>query len=139
MKKLIAVLATTALMAVGLVGFSGAPAQSADCPYTGCFDTNLNIRGPISIRRHHRATYKIAVLSGNARPRGTIKLTVKRNKGGFSWTRVVRYKGKFTRITTPRLHRKGRYTVVGRYRPAANSPFESSGELVTLRVRKRRG
>ena len=138
MKKLIAVLATAALMTLGLVGFSGTPAQSADCPYTGCIDTNTNIRGPLSVARHQRATFKISVLvHGNARPRGSIRFTIARNKGGFSHTRVVPYRGKRTRITTPRLHRKGGYTVVARYRPAANAPFEGSGDRVALRVRKR--
>ena len=137
MKKLIAAVATALLIAVGLVGFSGSPAQAKDCPYTGCLNTKTNVSGPGSIARHKKAKFRIVVKSGNARPRGTIKFIVKRNKGGFYHARAFPYRGEARMAFTYKLHKKGKYTVVAVYIPGGNQPFNSSRDSAPLRVRKR--
>jgi hypothetical protein len=138
MKKLIAIFATVLLGAVGLVGWSGGTAQAGhNCPYTGCLKTNTDIDGPRSIARHHRAKMRVEVTSGNAKPRGKIKFITKRNKGGFRHVKFVPYRGEPRIIRTPRLHKKGWYTVTAIYKHGPNQPFYNSRESTQLRVRRR--
>lgn len=137
MKKLVVAVASSLLLAVGLVGTPGSTALARDCPYTGCLNTTTHVDGPRAVPRHAKARMKVRVRSGNAVPRGAIKLVVKRNNGGFRHERMVPYRGGSVIIRTPKLDRKGRYTVVAVYKPGPRQPFKSSRDSSTLWVRSR--
>ncbi|WP_193609691.1 hypothetical protein [Nocardioides lijunqiniae] len=139
MKKLIVGLLASFLIASGLVAFTGSPSTAA-CPYTGCIATNSNISGPGAVRQNTAPTFKISVTprAGNARVRGSVKITVARKGGGFKNTRTTSYTGSRKSVKGPRLRKTGRYTVTMVFTPARNSVYRASKDSYSLKVVKRR-
>jgi hypothetical protein len=136
MKKLIVGLLASFMVAAGLVAFSSTPATAA-CPYTACIATTTTANAAaVKVRRPATVTVRVkAARSGNTPVRGSLTVTVKRVGGGFS--KVIRssYTGSAKKVRTPRLNKKGRYTVVVRFTPARNSIYKASNGRDSFRVR----
>ncbi|WP_134739904.1 hypothetical protein [Nocardioides sp. 503] len=136
MKKLIVGLLASFLIASGLVAFTGSPSTAA-CPYTGCIATSSSITGPKSVKQNTAPKFKINVrANGNARPRGSVKVTVK--GPGVNNTRTTSFTGSPKSVKGPRLRKAGRYTVTMVFTPAKNSVWKGSRDSYKLKVVKRR-
>lgn len=137
MKKLIAAIFAAVLMSAGLVSFTGAPATAA-CPYTGCVKTNAQVTAPRVIKRGDRPKIRVVVRTkGNANARGIVRITIKRNGGGFTQIRNKAYNGTPRTVLGPNLRKPGRYTITIRFIPRPNSAFKGSVDTRTLTVRRR--
>lgn len=131
MKKLIVGLFVAMLMGTGLVAFTSSSATAA-CPYTGCVDTTTHLRGPGHIEPRHRATFRVKVTTdGNATPKGTVRLTIR--KPGSSFSREHSLVGGKTTFRSKRLAR-GHYRVTAKYIPKPGSVFKRSSDSMGLRV-----
>lgn len=136
MKKLIAAIFAAVLMAAGLVTVSGGAATAA-CPYTGCVATDSDVSGPNILKRGNKPRLTITVdTNGNADPRGTVRLIIKRDNGGFFFTRNVYYSGETKTIIGPDLNKLGRHTVTIRFIPRDGSPYKRSSDSKIIRVHR---
>ncbi|MCD4533738.1 hypothetical protein LRP67_06555 [Nocardioides sp. cx-169] len=138
MKKLIVGLLAAFLMASGLVAFSGTSATAA-CPYTSCINTNTALGGPASVRKGKKATFNIKVTAkrGTAKPVGRIKVTIKKNGGGYSQVVNKSVSGaRSVKAATRKLTKVGTYTVTVKYTPKAGSVFKASTKKKTFRVKR---
>ena len=149
MKRLIIGLLFAVLTATGLVSVSTGSAL-ADCPYTGCTDTDtetqipnrIEVGGPIPI------TFMIDTI-GSAQPRGLVFIHVEyigtlartsaekpsaEKPKAFTWNKKVKYTGGREKIRTPKIKRPGKYKVVVRFKPRKNSVYGPSRSVETVRV-----
>ena len=138
MKKMIAGLFTAVLMAAGLVGVSEGSA-SADCgAYSGCVDTRTTVHGPFEdVFRHNVARIRVRVhpIGSNVQPLGNVQVIVRRVRDGAVYYRETKaYEGGKLVFISPKLHKRGKYTVLARYKPRAGSVFNSSQGTDTFRV-----
>jgi len=72
----------------------------------------------------------------NTEPKGTVRLVIKREGGGFFKARNVYYGGATTTIVGPKLSRNGTYTATVRFIPKAGSAFQGSHDRKALKVRR---
>ena len=136
MKKLIAAIFAAVLMTAGLVSFTSAPATAA-CPYTGCVRTDTEVSGPNVLNRGTKPRLTLTVTTnGNAKPRGWVRLVIRRNAGGFSTVRNVYYGGETKVVIGPELNKLGTYTVAARFTPADGSAFKPSFDRKNIRVKR---
>lgn len=137
MKKFFASILVAMLMAAGLVATTGGSAQAA-CPYTGCIATNTKVNAPNDdVARHNFARIRVRVKApgSNAEPTGQIKVVVRRKADGEVYYRERKaYEGGKLVFITPKLHKLGKYFVVARFRPPANSVFTRSTGTDSFRV-----
>lgn len=138
MKKLLAVMISAVMMAAALVTFSSTSANAA-CPYTGCIETFTKIGAPDRVQRGDRARICGKVTTdGNGRPKGKLFLILRRSKGGFKFTDAKRYNDKRECFRTPKLRKRGNYTIKMSFERKAGSAFEDSDQTAELRVVRRR-
>lgn len=136
MKKIFAVIVTAFMMATALVALTGTSAQAARCPYTGCIRTETFASGPYGVQRGKSTRIKVRVAAaGNARPRGTLIIVVRKQGAGKVRTKTTRYFGTPKVINTGKLRTRGNYKVIIKYKPGPNDPFKKSRDLHLLRVR----
>jgi hypothetical protein len=139
--KTLAGLITALLLAAGLVSVAPA-AQAAACnSYSGCVDTSTTASAPKKVRKKARATVcgTVRAVASNAKPRGTLRVTVTRNLGKYRFTKTVAYQGGKMCVVTGKLKKTGGYTVNVAYVPAKGSIFNpSSGSTGFDVVAKRR-
>lgn len=136
MKKFITAILAAALMSFGLVGVSSGSATAA-CPYTGCIATETSISGPAVLKRGTHPKFRVAVeTNGNAEPRGTIKLIIKRKAGGFYQARTAYYGGEPKVLVGPKLWKRGGYIVTAKFIPRPGSPWARSSDSLGLKVRR---
>ena len=137
MKKYFAGLIAALMMAAGLVSFTQSTATAA-CPYTGCVVTSTDINGVHHVKRHHRQTFNVKVTTaGNGAPRGRVTVKVKLNKGGFSYIDSHKYNGGKEFFTTPKLHKRGKYTITAIFDRKAGSKWTDSDNTAAFRVGRR--
>jgi hypothetical protein len=135
MKKSIVSLLATILMAAGLVagGFASTPA-AAD-PYPGSVITNCKVTAKDRVQGDTgRIKALVNVPGSKIKPKGPIKVIVRRVGGGFRQVFSKTTKGKLERFTTKRLVKKGTYRVKLKYRPAADSQFVRCTEKTVFSV-----
>lgn len=128
MKTLIG-LFTALLMAAALVAVSTPPASAAACnSYSGCVDTTTTATAPKVVAKRRKATVcgTVAAVASNATPRGDLRISVKRNRGKFKFTKTVPYDGGKMCVVTRKLKRTGGYTVNVAYLPQSGSIFNPS-------------
>lgn len=136
MKKLIIGLFAAILMSAGLVAFSGSTA-TAD-PYPGTVDTTTQTNAN-NVRQGRKATVRTDVFTaGNGTPKGHLDIVVKRDAGGFVFRTTRWYDGTTDVVQTPKLKKKGRYTVSARFDARDGSVFKNSSDSTTFRVKARR-
>lgn len=134
MKKSLAALATASVLALGGIGFVGAPAQAA-CGYASCVGTKVSASPENGVRVGARATYKVKVRAqGNVRPDGRVKLVVTGTKGYRSVTSED-YSTANVTINSSKLPRRGTYFVKIVFVPAAGSIFDRSAITKVIRAR----
>lgn len=137
MKKLFAVMCAAVLMTAGLATFAMSPASAA-CPYSGCIDTATRINAPEEVERGDRARICLRITSeGNARPRGTVVLTVVRSKGEFKFTDAKVYNEDRECFRTPRLTKRGNYVIKARFERKPGSRWQDSDNADEFRVVRR--
>lgn len=137
MKKLIAAIATLALMTLGLVAVSGG-AASAGTEYPGTVDTSTVASGN-NVKKGSRVKTKVNVTSASDAPEvGSVKITWKRVNGGFSKTITFEYAGGGAQtFTGPKLRKRGKYKGTAKYIPNDGSIFKSSSDTYTFKVVRR--
>jgi hypothetical protein len=133
MKKLMVGLLAAFLMTSGLVALSASSAIAA-CPYTGCFETEVSRAKTSSPSPGTaRVVYKVTTVDpGNAVPRGKVKVIIKSANG------VVRTKTSPYPANTAAVFsnlRKGKYTVIVKFIPAASSVYGPSDRSAKVTVR----
>ena len=138
MKKIIGLLSAL-LMAAGLVGVSGGPANASDCTsYTGCVNTTTEVNAPnrdVAQDNNARIRVRVKANAGNAEPTGEVKVVVRRKKDGEVYYREKKaYEGGKLVFITPELHLRGKYLVTARYKPTAGSVFHRSRGTDSFRV-----
>lgn len=113
MKKFVVSLVAALLVAAGAVVVSGATASARACQfYGGCPHTYSQVDVPKKVLRHHRATICVKVTTqGNGKPKGRVTVKVVRASGGFSWVDTKGYDGGRVCFTTPKLHKRGGYSI----------------------------
>jgi hypothetical protein len=130
MKKLMVGLLAAFLMTSGLVALTTSSA-SADCPYTGCVATSVKAQASSRSTGTARVAYRVKVL-GNAVPRGKVKVIIK-NANGVVRTKTSPYPAD-TAADFSNL-RKGTYTVIVKFIPAASSAYAPSSRSTKVTVR----
>lgn len=139
MKKMIAAIAALAMMVVGLVGFSAGSASAG--PYAGTVNTWCNAQAVKKvIRPHHRARMQVTVRNqGNAEPKGRVVITIKKRMRNGNWKFVNKIARKYTgpgAYGAGRLHKKGKYKIVTKFRARNGSVFQHSWDKSIMRVRR---
>lgn len=135
MKRLFIGLISALLMTVGLVGVSATSANAA-CPYTGCVDTSTNVNGPKFVKKGKSAQFCVTVRSaGSGKPKGTVTLNVKREKGAFEYTASKPYHGNRC-FGTPALNKGGYYRVRAHFE--GKGAFRNSNDWTSFVVRGHR-
>lgn len=133
MKKIVAGIIASFLMASGLVAIAAGSASSAPprCPYTGCVNTDVSGKAvsPNGTRKV-RVTYNVGT-QGNATPRGVVRVIVKGNGTFRAKNRRYPRQQRVVFVKVPR----GSYQVFIKYIPGRNTPFQRSRQdtLVTVR------
>lgn len=130
MKKLMATVFVTVLMAAGLVIGTSSTA-SANCfptKYSGCIQTRTNVSSPAAVAKKRRATLCATVQArrSNATPIGRVVIKVKRNQGGYFQKSSLAYAGGSVCLRTKKLRLRGGYTVVAKFKSPGNSVFVHS-------------
>ena len=131
MRKLVAGLLAALLMTAGIVALTSSTANAGRCPYTGCIKTDTSGKAVDAKRPGKvRANFRVRT-SGNAVPRGWVKVIIKGN--GIYRSKVVRYPDnnavRFFKVP------KGSYQVFFKYIPARNSTFKRSVQETVVTVR----
>lgn len=137
MKKLFVAVLVPLLVALGLVVTTTSPATAA-CPYTACVNTSTTVSAKSPLANGQKAKVKVTVKapSSNVPVAGTVDVTVKRAKGGFSVTFSKAYTGKTLKFKTSRLKQAGKYTVTATFTPGSTSVFNPSSSSTTFKVKK---
>lgn len=132
------VLATAALLAGLLAG--GAPA-AVSAPYPGSVGTDANTSVPDTVQDGSRAHITVRVSAdgsaralAGAKPKGTVKVTVRRNAGGYSFSDSAGYHGGKVVFTTGKLTKNGKYSVSVRFVPKEGSVYKGSHDTDSFRV-----
>ncbi|MCH1866005.1 hypothetical protein [Nocardioides sp. CFH 31398] len=136
MKKFAASVIVALLMSAGLVAASSTTASAA--PYPPRFETSCNATSQGSVNRFERPSLRVNVRprGTNRSPRGTVTVNYVRREGGKRVSYTRGYNGP-TVYSFPALRRPGRYYVVIRYNPGANSVFKSCSDTANQFVRNR--
>lgn len=131
-KALVLMLIAGTLIATGS---PAAPAAAACCPYTGCVDTVLKVRGPETIKRGTAPDVEVKVsFVGDGRVRGDVDITFTRVKTGRTKSVSTGYNRRgFKTVTGPTLGRRGEWRVKARFH---GCPFLPSSDAYTLRVHR---
>lgn len=130
MKKLIAALFATVLATAGLVFATSVPA-SANCTpsqYSGCVATKTKVKGPGAVAKGQKGTFcaTVKAVGSTATPTGKVTIKIKKNAGGTVARKSFNYKGTAVCLKTPKLTKKGGYTVTANYRSPSSSVFQNS-------------
>lgn len=134
MKKLFAGIIAGIMMAAGLVAFTGT-AANADCDgYGACPPSTTRISAPDRVRQRTRATIGVRVTSSRV-PRGQVRVVVSRNAGGFRWVDTKAYSGEKVFFRTPRLRKRGGYTITARF--TTERQMRHSSDTDSFRVVRR--
>lgn len=133
MKKLLALVFSAVIVAVGLVSVAQAPANAV-CPYTGCFPTTTKMSAPNSVKKGSKATVKVAVrASGQAEPVGKVTVTV--TTKGFRFAKTVKYDGGKISVNTSKLKKAGKYKVVATFDGADGAGWRDSKDTDSIKVK----
>jgi hypothetical protein len=138
MKKILSAIILTALIGLGLVAVSGAPASAA-CPYTACINTTTTVRAPAQKRAGKSIAIKTTVLApGNAIPQGKVKVTVVKTQNGRTvYASTLPYAGgQLTFLTQPL--RRGNYVATATFTADPSSVYNSSSASTSFVIKKRR-
>lgn len=132
MKKILAAVITPAILGLGLVATTSAPASA--CGYTSCVDPVTEVKAPDNIKVGQKAKVKFSVAAaGNVKPTGTVKVKVT-GKNGFKFVKTVAYTGGVIKIKSSKLNKPGKYNVVVKFDAPANSVFDDDKTKSTLQV-----
>jgi hypothetical protein len=134
-KRLIAGIVAALLICAGLVAGSTTAAQ-AD-PYPGTVRTSTSLSGKSVIRLGKRAVVKVKVsTAGNTRPRGKVRLIVKPRRGGATFSVTKMYVGNRVTFRTPKLKKRGAYTLTAKFLPPPRSVFRPSSSSKIIFVKR---
>jgi len=138
MTKIYSTLIAAVMMAAGLVAFGTGPANAA-CPYSGCVPTKTAIEAPGKVVSGSRAKICVRVSTdGNGQPKGTVSVKVARNNGGFSFSDAKKYDSSKACFTTPKLKKKGKYSIAAHFVKKPGSRWKNSSDSDNFRVVRRR-
>lgn len=139
MKTLIG-LFTAMLMAAGLAGVSASPASAACSSYSGCVKTSTKASAPSKVTKGGKATVcgSVRAVASNATPRGTLRFTVSRQGGGYSFAKSVPYSGGKMCAVTGKLRKTGSYSVRVAFVPKNGSIFNPSADSAGFKVKKKK-
>ena len=128
MKKMFAALFAAVVMASGLVVATGstASAQCSPSQYSGCVITKTRVKGPGVAVTGKKITVCAVVKASGLTPNGTVTFNVKRNRGGYSFTKTKRLSGGQACVKTSKLGRPGGYTTTAKYKSPTPSVFLNS-------------
>lgn len=133
-------LITALLMGAGLVGVSAPPASAACSSYSGCVKTSTKASAPSKVTKGRKATVcgNVKAVASNATPRGSVRFTVTRNGGGYSFGKTVPYSGGKMCVVTSKLKKTGSYTLRVAFTPNKSSIFNPSSDTDGFKVKKKR-
>ena len=134
MKKIVAGVFASSMLAAGLVGGSTGSAVAAE-PYPGSVKTFTQVSAPDELDRGDRARICVKVTSnGNGRPEGKVTIRVIRSKGGFKFVDLEKYDGGKVCFRTPKLKMRGNYIVKAIFDRKAGSVWKDSDNRTEFRV-----
>ena len=139
MKTLIG-LFTALLMGAGLVGVSAPPASAACSSYSGCVKTTTKASAPSKVAKGRKATVcgSVKAVASNATPRGSLRFTVSRKGGGYSFGKTIPYGGGKMCVVTSKLSKTGSYAVRVAFVPNKGSIFNPSSDSAGFKVKKKK-
>ena len=133
--RFIACIAAALLICAGLVAGSTTAAQAA--PYPGTVRTSTALSGKTVVKLGKRAVVKVKVsTAGTARPRGKVKLIVDPQRGGVTFSITKVYAGNSVTFRTPKLMKRGPYTLTAKYLPPPRSVFKRSSKSKFIFVKR---
>lgn len=150
MKRAIVAATAAVLMSGGLVTVSAGIAQ-ADCPYTGCVETEPEPQIPDQVKRDKRLPITVRIdTPGSGKPKGTVKVVVFRGKASCGnapqkrkvWqdSEKLTKKKRVAKFKTPKVENLvgdnvQTITVITRFIPGPNSSFGRSCDAETVKIR----
>ena len=133
MKRMIIAAPASVALVAGLV--AGPSPLATAAPYPGTVDTNTSVSAPASVDRGDSARITVRVSSaGDARPKGTVTVTVKRKKGGYTFSDTKSYRGGKIAFRTGALNKRGAYVVRAKFDAKPQSVFKDSSDSTSFRV-----
>lgn len=149
MKRAIVAATAAVLMSGGLVTVSAGTAQ-ADCPYTGCVETEPEAQVPDQVNRENRLPITVRIdTPGSGKPKGTVRVAIFRGKASCGnapqkrkvWTDTEKLtkKKRVAKFKTPKVENLvgdgvNTLTVITRFVPGPNSSFGRSCEAETVTI-----